>query len=329
MTAIELMRNGRESIDGLTNMIAGARSNVTGELFRFSSSPVIDALDDAARLRGVDVQLHHGARASDEAIARPRLGPAGVEFRPYFEGPSFIHAKAFSADGERLWIGSAALTTTTPIRNDISLMMGRGPATAFERLAAASARGDVPQARSAAAAARDEGVVVNDPQAGVAHLTEAIDGLIANEPDRLLVLSKSLRDPRTAALLARRGRDGLPVQVVARDLDPALEAEMRDAGVTVSRVFDPAHKFHTNVVVGSSGAYVGSAHLTPRALSRGGTDEVSLEMGAYLTDPAAVAQVRDAATRVQRSGRVLGALGKAHARVEYFVRDKLLGRGFT
>lgn len=329
MTAIELMRNGRESIDGLTSMIAGARGSVTGTLFRFSSTPVIESLDDAARARGIDVDLLHGARATDEGIARPRLGPAGVDFHPYFGGASFIHAKAFSADAERLWIGSAALTPTTPIRNDISVMMGRGPAAAFERLAAAAARGDVAESRVAARAARDEGVVVNDPQAGVTHLTEAVDGLVASEPEQLLALSKSLRDPTLAAALAQRAREGLPVRVVARDLDPALEAQMHDAGVQVSRVFDPAHKFHTNAIVGSSGAYVGSAHLTPRALARGGTDEVSLEMGAFLTESSAVGTVRDAAMRVQRSGRLMGAVGKAHARLEYMVRDRVLGRGFT
>ncbi|MCW2923665.1 MAG: hypothetical protein JWM98_1069 [Thermoleophilia bacterium] len=316
-----VFRDGAESMAGLAKLVRSANHHVVGDAFRFTEEGVVDAAREV-RGRGVEVDLLHSFYKPAKGINKAPLQDVGVQFHRTWV---MQHGKAMSVDGERMLVGTGAIGKPTLKRNDVAVLMDGAAPEAYERLERAAFRHDVPAGRVAAADAKAAGLLVNDPALHVTHLTESLEQFIATEPVRLDVVTKAFRDPELASMLAARA-EHIPVSVVARDMDPEVEATLRSSKVDLLHLLDPAHHSHVNLVVGSEQAYLGSAHLTPRAMNRASNIYPSREIGALVDDPSTVAALREVADQVRATGQAATGAGSVQERATSWVRSKFLKR---
>jgi cardiolipin synthase A/B len=98
------------SEEALVALIGSARHRLIVENEEMSAEPVISALESAAR-RGVMVEVV--MTESDEwDSALTALARDGVRVRTYaYDAPLYIHAKAISVDGRRVFLGSQNFST--------------------------------------------------------------------------------------------------------------------------------------------------------------------------------------------------------------------------
>jgi cardiolipin synthase A/B len=94
----------------LVDLIGSARHRLLVENEEMSAEPIVAALESAAR-RGVTVELVMTESSEwDEAL--DALSHAGVHVRTYaYDAPLYIHAKAISVDGRRVFLGSENFST--------------------------------------------------------------------------------------------------------------------------------------------------------------------------------------------------------------------------
>jgi cardiolipin synthase A/B len=94
----------------LVALIGSARRRLLVENEEMGSEPVIAALEAAAH-RGVNVEVVM-TESSEWDSALSQLTHAGVHVRTYaYDAPLYIHAKAISADGRRVFVGSENFST--------------------------------------------------------------------------------------------------------------------------------------------------------------------------------------------------------------------------
>ena len=94
----------------LVALIGSARHRLLVENEEMGAAPIIAALQSAAR-RGVQVEVVM-TESSEWDSALNSLLQAGVHVRTYaYDAPLYIHAKAISVDGRRVFVGSENFST--------------------------------------------------------------------------------------------------------------------------------------------------------------------------------------------------------------------------
>ena len=98
------------SEQALVALIGSARHRLLVENEEMGAAPIVTALERAAR-RGVAVDVVM-TESSEWDSALDALARAGVHVRTYaYDAPLYIHAKAISADGRRVFVGSENFST--------------------------------------------------------------------------------------------------------------------------------------------------------------------------------------------------------------------------
>jgi hypothetical protein len=210
---------------------------VFGDVFRLDHPDVIAAIDDAAGRGGVSLLMDHG----DALPALQHLvGRDGVELAGY--GAAAIDGSGASAfvDHAKGWATRRHLlfSTASPHGNgvgqvNLTLELGADPARAYAGAITAGIGGTYDARRAALEAARDAGVVINDPELGVRHLDDAMRAVINGSEHDLRVVIKEFLDPSWARDIVRARARGVDARVVTRQIDDVSHAILRDARIPV------------------------------------------------------------------------------------------------
>ncbi|MEO1574452.1 MAG: hypothetical protein AAFU65_05775, partial [Pseudomonadota bacterium] len=195
---------------------------------------------------------------------------ADVQFFRGEEGGQVIHAKGAIVNDEVLF-STGAFIGYSDSKADVTVELPDGAARSFSNYVDAAVTGDATVAERQAMAAdlASQGVLVNDPVAGVAYISRAQDALITGANETLLVSVSELTNPDTALSIADAAARGVDVTVQYRDIDPVsaniLKQAQEDFGnLKLEDVSDWTPRPHYNVVVADdTQAYVGTAYLWP------------------------------------------------------------------
>lgn len=212
-----------------------------GEAFRFSHAGVRDALTGALE-RGVPVSI-----LADASEAAPGLAPvaargghiasygsaAGEQAR--LGAGTCMHAKLWSRGSEALMPTSSAAIGGEHQLN-IAFRFSGGAARAAGEATDAAMSGDAARQLQSLGAARDAGILFNEPTLGVRHLDEAMGTLIDNAERNLSLVVKEFTVPAWAERLAAAKARGVDVKVLTREMSPEVRAILDRAGIAEETV---------------------------------------------------------------------------------------------
>jgi len=117
--------------------------------------------------------------------------------------------------------------------------------------------------RSAAEAAAQQGVLINDPRTGTSVLTEQMRATItgAVRGETVHVVAKGIDDPQMTKLIADAKGRGVNVDVYVRDIAP-VDAEMLERAAVPTRVIGGVFPgWRINMISGPRDATLGTAFL--------------------------------------------------------------------
>lgn len=266
-----LVIGGTAGLESMVQVADTATRTLDVDLFAGSHKATLDGLSRGRD--GIDTLFLADPEVSTEI--RSTLDSRGVTVVDNGVMPVKNHAKSVVADGERAVVTTAALAKKTPLRFEVGAAFDGPAARAMSELTRATATADTPAIQAAAARAQQFGIVVNDPQHGVWHLTEEVRGMVDGARERLVIATKRLEEPG-----------------IMRSIE---EAKRRGVDVTVARKVGAGDMpLHANIVIADDAAYVGSGHLTKRVLTGGGSNgRISRELGVMIEQPALVAELTE------------------------------------
>ncbi|MCW2923152.1 MAG: hypothetical protein JWM98_556 [Thermoleophilia bacterium] len=285
---LRIIAGGPQSLQQMQGIADGAQERLTGDLFTFSAGKVKSAVVNSAA-RGVD-----GTFLTDPehvGVVTGEFGGHPVRIASYKEFPYKNHGKSFVADRSRGLITTGAIVDATAKRGELTALFDGDAARALDDLIIATADDDVDAMRAAATKARGFGIVVNDPRSGVSHLSDEVFGMLDNAKSSLFIATKRYESPVL--------------------MEKVKAAEARGVKVTVTK----PPKFHGNVVIqDDAAAYFGTAHMTKRSLTGGGSNgRLSRELGVVVRDKDGIAQLRRGLEELDilRPGGAAGAVDAA------------------
>jgi phosphatidylserine/phosphatidylglycerophosphate/cardiolipin synthase-like enzyme len=265
-----LVIGGRRSLDAMLRVADQATEQLDVDVFA-GKSPWFDEI--VGRNQASDA-LYLADPEVKRSISR-RIKRTGARYVGVGAEPAKNHAKSVVADARTSIVSTAAFAPMTPYRYEVSVGFTGDAAEAMSEVTRSRASHDAARIVAAADNARQYGILVNDPQFGVWHLTDEVNDLVRNARHRLIVASKRVEEPGIMADIAAAKRDGVPVGQYRRSALAFVEAR-RD-------------QLHANIVIADDRAYIGSGHLTKRVLTGGGSNgRVSRELGVVIDDPALV-----------------------------------------
>ncbi|KAH7118487.1 hypothetical protein EDB81DRAFT_667843 [Dactylonectria macrodidyma] len=230
---------------------------------------------------------------ADMAIVVSKLGPTDFQETPAFrnyiqilrdndiqidtftgaDGPTrqVMHAKGIVIDDGVLFSTGAILDTWPINKADFSIELPAPAAVSFRRYTDETIRGDASPERRAELAAElaRQGVVINDPVAGLTYITRAQDALIRGASCELMVSISELVDPAMTQMLLDRVASGVDVTIQVREFDPVSIRLLNDALSRHSNLhledsswWEPRPHFNAIIADGST-AYLGTSYLWP------------------------------------------------------------------
>ncbi|MCW2926678.1 MAG: hypothetical protein JWM86_646 [Thermoleophilia bacterium] len=268
LTGARLVVGGTPNLQAMADIADTATTQLDMDLFAGSHPQTLERL--AADRPGVNSLFLADPEVS-QAI-RGTAGKHGASIVNVGAFPAKNHAKSVVADGERGIVTTAALAPKTPERWEVGATFEGRSAGALSRLTRATASGDTAAIQVAAGEAQAAGILVNDPQHGVWHLSEELRGMVQRADRRIIVATKRLEEPGMLQLLTDAKGRGVDVQITPK----------KAGGMPL----------HANVLVADDVAYLGSGHLTKRVLTGNGSNgRVSRELGLVLDQPKLVEEL--------------------------------------
>lgn len=228
------------SLSRVRDFLDGATTSVDGELFRLQHERISGGIRSAAE-RGVAQRYLVDPEGFD--AVRSAL-PDAVEASAYAQMPFKNHSKGLVVDGTRALMTTGAYVPKTDSRVEMVARFEGEAAKALRELVDAGRSAQPERLRAAADTAARYGIVVNEPVAGVQHLTGAVHDLIRSARRDITISTKIFTDPTVRAAVA--------------------DAERR--GVRVRFTDIRAQHMHANLVVADDSLYVGTAHFSPRGM---------------------------------------------------------------
>jgi hypothetical protein len=259
----QLVIGGHEGLWTMVDVANGATEQLDVDLFA-GSSPAFETIAEARP--GVDSLFLADPEVKKKLIKRVRANGGNVV--KVGAEPAKNHAKSVVANASDAVVTTAAFAPRTPGRYEVSVRFQGEAAAAMSEVTRSRASGDAERIVAAAAEARRHGIVLNDPQYGVWHLSESVEDLVRSARHRLIVASKRVEEPG-----------------IIRDIQIADEG-----GVPVAlSKYRKQYPLHANIVIADDRAYIGSGHLTKRVLTGGGSNgRISRELGVIIDDPVLV-----------------------------------------
>lgn len=297
-----VVAGGERAMAALERRIATGRGQLGLELYQVADRATVDAI--AARARSgdpvsmlADARLDGGGYA-EELVAATRGGSA----RTYGPDPAwFQHAKVyhFSDDGPEAWITNLAPIPDTLQRSELSVVVGGDAASAAREVLDASVDGAPRRIQAAIDAAAGYGVLVNDPLARRARLTEGLRSVLSDGGrGDVLVITKGIQDRATTDALVAAHGSGRDVAVYVRDLASADGERLSAAGVP-TWIVGGGLKPRINAVFTGDRGVVGSAFLWDHMVGTGSIAS-SRDVGVHVAGAPGRA-LREAALATMRS----------------------------
>ncbi len=318
---LRVVAGGARVLDEGIGVINRAHNSLSGEFFVLLDDAGREALHRAWNERGLRgsavITSHPQSIEQATSLVGPnvRIGHYG-DLEPTTAPREFIHTKTVARDEHfdaEAWVSTGSFGEDTRWRWDVAGIFGGDAARAVHELADSVVSRDYQRQRDALNWARSLGIYATDPVTNDTSLGQAISEIVAQEPQQLTVVMKSIYDAKFAAEIAtRKVRDGLPVDVIVKRIDEPSEAILREAGVNMLKPADDVPEIHGNVVIGSGldHAYFGNLWASPRGFGRdhvpnphtggGGTLprsqwwDRSRELGVVTSDSNAVHDLREA-----------------------------------
>lgn len=261
-----LVIGGPQSLWTMVDVAEGATERLDVDLFG-GSSPAFDRI--AVERPGVDALYLADPEVRKRYLKRVR-GTGGTVVKVGAE-PAKNHAKSVVADASDAVVTTAAFAPRTPGRYEVSVRFQGDAAAAMSEVTRSRASGDAERIVAAAADARRNGILLNDPQYGIWHLSDEVTNLVRSARQRLIVASKRVEEPGIIADIEAARQSGVPV---------------------AQSKYRKQLPLHANIVIADDRAYIGSGHLTKRVLTGGGSNgRISRELGVIIDDPALVDQL--------------------------------------
>ncbi|KAH7176855.1 hypothetical protein EDB81DRAFT_675843 [Dactylonectria macrodidyma] len=248
---------------------------------------------DARGVLSALVDFRHQNPDADMAIVVSKLGPTDFQETPAFrnyiqilrdnnihvdtftgaDGPTrqVMHAKGIVIDDGVLFSTGAVMDTWPINKADFSIELPAPAAMSFRRYTDEAIRGDASPERRAELAAElaSQGVLINDPVAGLTYISRAQDALIRGASCKLMVSISELVDPAMTQMLLDRVASGVDVTIQVRELDPVSIRLLNDAcsrypnlHLEDSSWWEPRPHFNAIIADGST-AYLGTSYLWP------------------------------------------------------------------
>ncbi|MCW2961174.1 MAG: hypothetical protein JWM90_1561 [Thermoleophilia bacterium] len=299
-----IVNGGSNAMTEITNMVAGAESTLSAEVFIMKEQAVQGSFQSTLQKDGFTAEL-----LLDPENSTTGLKGAGLTANTYGASPHKNHAKSLVTDYTNGLVTTAAINDRTHGRKDLTAVFQGDAARALDELTRAGVADDTPRMAAAALDAASHGIVVNDPRSGSRYLTKAVYDMVDNSRETLHIATKRYESPELEAKVAAAKARGVKVYTGA------------------------AASLHGNVMVADMAtsepsAYFGTAHFSKRSLTGGGSSgRISRELGIFTRDPQAVSQIdqamsemsmrwtesRTATPRVLPKGLIIGGAATAVA----------------
>lgn len=265
---LRLSGGGAAALHEFTDLARTATAPLVAEVFNYAPSGVTDALRARAALgRQSTLLLDAPVLGSPYMDGVRQLGASLVEY-----GDDALHSKIMAAGSDAV-VSTGTISAFTGNKLEVTARLSGHAADATRELAESAVMHDPAAMRSAAARAARAGVVINDPIAGVNHIDAELEHLFRSARQDLNIVTKEFNHPAWAQVIADRSRDGVQVNVVAREITPADRGVLEAAGVRVSNMpftghtgqVDEllGHRLHFTSVFadGNTRAYAGTRYL--------------------------------------------------------------------
>ena len=283
-----VITGGTAATDAAIDLIGRANRTLTGEVFVLDDASVVGAINrqlDEHAVVNLLADTEHFARKGGKRMALDQLSTAGAKYVPHGDDATKIHSKSLVANGDDAIVTTAAFTDDTHFKDDISVLFKGDAARAVEVLTQAAFTQDRATIKQAAKVAAQHGIYVNDPHFGVRLLRKAVNGLIDDATQRIVLQTKQFSDLASAErLVAALADPNIDVRVIATTVSKKVQRVLDEAGINVER-----RPVHANVLISDDRAYVGSAYLQKRPMARSKAKRQSREMGVVLDGKRAMA----------------------------------------
>jgi phosphatidylserine/phosphatidylglycerophosphate/cardiolipin synthase-like enzyme len=224
----------------LTTVMGRARGELLQELHTFSSVNGARALRRAAK-RGAEVRMLVNARHISP-LKFPRSDGA-VQMEAYYARTllgehAYQHSKLVSSTRGKMHRPEAVFTnvslmSTSGKRPDTAVRLTGNSASAVHSYLDASFGTDLTRLAQAADDARRGGVLVNEPQTGISHLSDAMRSLVDTAEHRIQIVSKGIDDADFAARLVQARQRGVDVTMSVREIARDEARVLHEGGVRV------------------------------------------------------------------------------------------------
>jgi phosphatidylserine/phosphatidylglycerophosphate/cardiolipin synthase-like enzyme len=281
---LQLVVEPDDGVRPITDAIRAAQRSIWVEVYLFTDTPVIDALEDAAN-RGLDVRVMlepHPVESSPVSVQETldKLKAAGIKVSQTNPAFQLTHAKFMLIDGSALFLMTANLSKA-------ALGGSKAGTTNREYILEDSEVQDIQEAQNIFSAdwnrttptLSDANLIVSPINARVKLLA-----LINSARSSLLIENEEMQDQQIEDALAQAARRGVGIQVVLpaatgrQDSNAAGVALLRQAGISVR--YDTKLYMHAKLmIVDGARAYVGSENFSTASL------DLNREVGLIVAAP--------------------------------------------
>lgn len=182
-----------------------------------------------------------------------------------------VHGKGIAIDDSVLFSTGSVMDTKPINKADLSLELPPHAAAVFRRYMDEAMHRDASFACRSELAAElaQQGVVINDPVAGLPYISRLQDALIRGVRGRLLISISELRDPIMTRKILERVVAGVEVNIHIREIDAESRRLLENATLRYPNVqlhdsstWEPRPHFNLIIADGQA-AYVGTSYLWP------------------------------------------------------------------
>lgn len=273
LTGARIQVGSTAIIDAANDLVLGARSRVTSEMFKITDA------DSGTVLRQVGQRIPVAMHGDTAYIATPGSylidGARGVTVTGHGAPPVKLHTKTLIADGERGIVMTASLDAKLRAIDavDFAAHVTGNDAVMLERLARSAVSGVTRTIRTEARRATQRGVYLEDSSHGVHELSTHLERALRADHQSIYAASKIVNDPAIVRLLAAARERGTHVLVETSETTLEDHALLDQLHVPVTQLGGRQRKLHGTLVLFDHGtarqqAVMGTFTLSPRGMGR-------------------------------------------------------------
>ncbi|MCW2925221.1 MAG: hypothetical protein JWM98_2625, partial [Thermoleophilia bacterium] len=255
------------------------------DVFKLNNFGLVHEMKSAAKKGPVSMLMDPEFASDQPRAAMKRLGATLTEVGGF---PAKNHAKGIV--GTRGMVSSVPYTRFARARVEFGAVLDPASTKALRKVLRAGMTRDPGTIQAAALAAREHGILLNDPLNGVFTLRDYLDDAVKRS-DSILGAVKVTDDAKSIRKLVSRAEAGAKVDLITRDISAGDVRYLRQAGAGVTEMTT----LHGNAMVFGEGgrkeAYIGSAYLNERSLGRSSNRRPTRELGIVTNDPSAIAKL--------------------------------------